>query len=60
MLGHSSIVTTAGTYASVLPGAAHRGDMIIKATSALPGSRRGETAMTHVPAAVTASGCCQM
>lgn len=50
---------------SVLPETAHRAaqataDMIIKAASAPPGCRRGETAMTHIPAAVTASGYCQM
>ena len=65
MLGHSSIVTTADTYTSVLPEAAHRAaqattDMIIKAASAPPGSRCSETAMTHIPAAVTAAGYCQM
>jgi hypothetical protein len=65
MLGHSSIVTTVDTYTSVLPEAAHRAaqataDMIIKAASAPPRSSRGETGMTHIPAAVTASGYCQM
>jgi integrase len=65
MLGHSSIVTTADTYTSVLPETAHRAaqataDMIIKAAIAAPGSRRGGTTMTHTPAAVTASGYCQM
>jgi hypothetical protein len=65
MLGHSSIVTTADTYTSVLPETAHRAaqataDMIIKAASTAPGSRRGETTMPHTPAAVTASGYCQM
>lgn len=65
MLGHSSIVTTADTYTSVLPETAHRAaqataDMVIKAASAAPGARRGGTAVTHIPAAVTASGYCQM
>ena len=47
MLGHSSIVTTA--------------DRIIKAArSRAPGSRSGMTALPHIPAAVTASGYCQM
>ena len=65
MLGHSSIVTTADTYTSVLPETAHRAaqataDMVIKAASAAPGSRLSGTIMPHVPAAVTASGYCQM
>jgi hypothetical protein len=65
MLGHSSIVTTADTYTTVLPEAAHRAaqataDMVIKAARGAPGSRSGGTTMPHVPAAVTASGYCQM
>jgi integrase len=65
MLGHSSIVTTADTYPSVLPETAHRAaqataDMVIKAASAAPGSRRGGMTVPHIPAAVTASGYCQM
>jgi integrase len=65
MLGHSSIVTTADTYTSVLPETAHRAaqataDMVIKAASAAPGARRCGTTVTHIPAAVTASGYCQM
>jgi integrase len=44
MLGHSSIVTTADTYTSVLPETAHRAaeataDMIIEAARGLAGSR---------------------
>jgi hypothetical protein len=61
MLGHSSIVTTADTYTSVLPETAHRvaqatADMVIKAARSAPGSRPGGTAVPHIPAAVTASG----
>jgi integrase len=61
MLGHSSIVTTADTYTSVLPEAAHRfaqatADMIIKAAGSAPRSRRGETNMPHIPGAITAAG----
>jgi integrase len=65
MLGHSSIVTTADTYASVLPEAAHRAaqataDMIIEAARSVPGARLSGVPVTHIPAAVTASGYCQM
>ena len=65
MLGHSSIVTTADTYTSALPEAAHRAaqataDMIIEAARSAPGARPGGTVVTHTPAAVTASGYCQM
>ena len=65
MLGHSSIVTTADTYTSVLPETAHRAaqataDMVIKAARSAPGPRLSGTIMPHVPAAVTASGYCQM
>ena len=65
MLGHSSIVTTADTYTSVLPETAHRAaqataDMIMKAAKTIPGTRLGAAAVTHIPAAVTASGYCQM
>jgi integrase len=64
MLGHSSIVTTADTYTSVLPEAAHRAaqataDMVIRAARSAPGSRAGGTTVTHIPTAVTASGYCQ-
>jgi hypothetical protein len=64
MLGHSSIVTTADTYTSVLPEAAHRAaqataDMVIKAARKVPGSRSSGTTVPHVPVAVTASGYCQ-
>jgi hypothetical protein len=65
MLGHTTIVTTADTYTSVLPEAAHRAaqataDMIIEAARSAPGSRRGGTVVTHIPAAITTSGYCQM
>jgi hypothetical protein len=55
MLGHSSIVTTADTYTTVLPEAAHRAaqataDMINKAArSRAPGSRSDMTALPHRP-----------
>jgi hypothetical protein len=50
MLGHSSIVTTADTYTSILPETAHRAarataDMIIKAAQTAPPARRGGTAV---------------
>jgi hypothetical protein len=65
MLGHSSIVTTADTYTSVLPEAAHRAaqataDMIIEAARSVHGARPGGVPVTHIPAGVTASGYCQM
>jgi hypothetical protein len=65
MLGHSSIVTTADTYTSVLPETAHRAaqataDMVIKAARSVPGARPGGATVTHVPLAATASGYCQM
>lgn len=65
MLGHSSIVTTADTYTSVLPETAHRAaqataDVVIKAARSAPGSRLGGTVVPHAPAAVTAFGYCQM
>jgi integrase len=65
MLGHSSIVTTADTYTSVLPEAAHRAaqaiaDMIIEAARSIPRGRPGSARATHIPAAVTASGYCQI
>lgn len=64
MLGHSSIVTSADTYTSVLPEAAHRAvqataDMVIKAARSVPESRSSGTTVPHVPVAVTASGYCQ-
>jgi integrase len=64
MLGHSSIITTADTYTSVLPETAHRAaqataDMVMKAARTVPGARRGGTTVTHIAAAVTASGYCQ-
>ena len=65
MLGHSSIVTTADTYTSVLPETAHRAaqataDMVMKAARAVPGPRVGETSVTHIPATATAPSFCQM
>jgi hypothetical protein len=65
MLGHSSIVTAADTYTSVLPETAHlaaqaTADMVIKAARSAPGSRFGSTTVPHIPAAITASGYCQM
>jgi len=65
MLGHSSIVTTADTYTSVLPEAAHQAaqataDMVIEAARSAPGSRSSGTGVPHIPVAVTASGYCQM
>ena len=65
MLGHSSIVTTADTYTSVLPEAAHHAaqataDMVIKAARSSPGGRTIGTTVTHIPAAVTTSGYCQI
>jgi len=58
MLGHSSIVTTADTYTSVLPETAHHATagMIIKAARSVPGARLGGATVTHVPAAAAASG----
>jgi hypothetical protein len=49
---------------SVLPETAHRAaqataDMVMKAARTVPGPKRGGTTVTHIPAAVTASGCCQ-
>jgi len=62
---HFSIVTTADTYVSVLPEAAHgaaqaTADMVIEAARSAPGSRSSGTGVPHIPAAVTASGHCQM
>jgi integrase len=64
MLGHSSIVTTADTYTSVLPETAHRAAqatavMVMKAARTVPGARIGGATVPHIPAAVTASGYCQ-
>jgi integrase len=61
MLGHSSIVTTADTYTSVLPETAHQAaqataDMVMKSARTVPGARRDGTTVTHIPAAVAASG----
>ena len=50
---------------SVLPETAHRAaqataDMVIESGPATSqGARRGGTTVTHIPAAVTASGYCQ-
>jgi hypothetical protein len=65
MLGHSSIVTTADIYTSVLPETAHRAaqataDMVMKAARTVPGTRLGGATVTHIPAAVITSGYCQM
>jgi integrase len=65
MLGHFSIVTTADTYTGVLPEAAHRAaqataDMIIEAARRVPGARFSGVPVIHIPAAVIASGYCQM
>jgi|SRR5450755_1866672 hypothetical protein len=59
MLGHSSIVTTADTYTSVLPETAHRAaqataDMIMKAAKTIPRTRLGGAA---VPTSRPLSGC---
>jgi hypothetical protein len=64
MLGHSSIVTTADTYTSVLPEVAHRAaqataDMVIKAARSAPGAKLAGTTVTHLPLAAAASGYCQ-
>jgi hypothetical protein len=50
---------------SVLPEAAHRAaqataDMVIKAARSTSGTRLNGTTVPHIPAAVTASGYCQM
>ena len=52
-------------HTSVLPETAHRAaqataDMVIKAARSAPGSRLSGTIVPHAPAAVTASGYCQM
>jgi integrase len=65
MLGHSSIVTTADTYTSVLPEAAHHAaqataDMVIKAARSALGARSSGATVPHVPLAAVASGYCQM
>ena len=49
---------------SVLPETAHRAaqataDMVMKAARNVAGAKRGGTTVTHIPAAVTASGYCQ-
>jgi hypothetical protein len=66
MPGHFSItITTADTYTSVLPEAAHRAaqaiaDMVIRAARSAPESRLGGTVVPHVSIAAAASGYCQM
>jgi integrase len=62
MLGHSSIITTADTYTSVLPDIAYQAaqataDMIIQAASAAPGSGNG---VPHRPREASTSGYCQI
>jgi hypothetical protein len=57
-------VTTADTYTSVLPEAAHRAaratsGMVIKAARSAPRSRTGGPIVPHVPRAAAASGYCQ-
>ncbi|MGH3169620.1 MAG: hypothetical protein ACRDN0_27545, partial [Trebonia sp.] len=49
---------------SVLPETAHRAakataDMVMKAARTVPGARLGGATVTHIPAAITASGYCQ-
>jgi hypothetical protein len=53
--GHSVLVT--GFTARAAQAAA---DMIIEAARSVPGARLGGVPVTHVPAAVTVSGYCQM
>lgn len=65
MLGHSSIITTADTYTSVLPETAHQAaqataDMILQAARGAPGLSPSDLRVPHAPAAVTASGYRQM
>ncbi|MBL7487967.1 site-specific integrase [Frankia sp. AgB1.9] len=64
MLGHSSIVTTADTYTSVLPDTAHyaaqaTADMILTIARTPPGDRRARRTVTHTPDAAEISGYCQ-
>jgi hypothetical protein len=64
MLGHSSIVTTADTYTSVLPEIAHHAaqataDMILETARTLPGMDLEIEAMPHTSIADTTSGYCQ-
>ena len=48
MVGYSSIVTTADTYTSVLPEAAHAtADIVIEAARSVPGARRGGVPVTQ-------------
>jgi integrase len=63
MLGHSSIVTTADTYTSVLPEAAHHAAQAtadMQAARTVPGARLGDVPVTHISVAATAYGYCQM
>jgi integrase len=61
MLGHSSIVTTADTYTSVLPDTAHHAaqataDMILNIARMPPGSRRTRRTVTHTADSAATSG----
>jgi integrase len=61
MLGHSSIVTTADTYTSVLPEVAHdaaqaSADLIMRVARSVPRSRRPEPRLTHETVAVDDGG----
>ena len=53
--GHSVLVT--GFTARAAQATA---DMIIEAARSVPGARLGGVPVTHIPAAVAASGYCQM
>jgi integrase len=64
MLGHTSIVTTADTYTSVLPEIAHHAaqataDMILNAARGLPGAELDDSAVTHTSTGVTVKAYCQ-
>jgi integrase len=64
MLGHTSIVTTADTYTSVLPEIAHHAaqttaDMILNAARTLPGANLDDPAVTHTSTTGTAKTYCQ-
>jgi integrase len=64
MLGHTSIVTTADTYTSVLPEIAHHAaqataDMILDAARRLPGAALEDPAVPHTSTVDTAKTYCQ-
>jgi hypothetical protein len=64
MLGHTSIVTTADTYTSVLPEVAHHAaqataDMILSAARSLPGADLDDPAVTHTSTDNAAKAYCQ-